>query len=269
MEPWVSDSVSSVRQKLGRRARVICILGGTAFKEAENEELVRLMAQELGARFGERGAIFLTGGMKGVQEVFARHCGDGSCVHNLVPEGESSAFDVGKDIQAGKDLEQRKLIFGCVGDVYVTVEGGPGVAMEARTAFERGAAVLPLIRTGGASAGMFSFPPAALQKPPFATEEQWSELSDPTVPVTSTIVTLGRIMEKVLEDLRPFDERRVTTNSTFEIASDAPPELQAYAQTSSVRDTKWGKPFVLTIVLLFIVAVLVAVALVVTRRRSA
>eukprot|EP00930_Biecheleria_cincta_P044418 TRINITY_DN30537_c0_g1_i2.p1 TRINITY_DN30537_c0_g1~~TRINITY_DN30537_c0_g1_i2.p1 ORF type:complete len:436 (+),score=89.49 TRINITY_DN30537_c0_g1_i2:289-1596(+) len=75
-------------------------------------------------------------------------------------------------------MAQRKAVFAALGDVYITVEGGPGVAEEARMAFSRGAAVVPLIRTGSASAGMFDFPAGALEKPAFASQEHWALLSE-------------------------------------------------------------------------------------------
>lgn len=55
----------------------------------------------------------------------------------------------------------RQEAFGLLGDVYITVEGGPGVAGEARAAVARGARVVPFVRTGGASGGMFDFPAEA------------------------------------------------------------------------------------------------------------
>merc|ERR1712182_54047 len=92
---------------------------------------------------------FITGGRKGLQEAFASTCGDGSRVWNLLPEGQSSGFARGTDINAGADLKARMEIFASLGDVYITAEGGPGVSFEASLAFHRGAAVQPLMRTGG------------------------------------------------------------------------------------------------------------------------
>mmetsp|Transcript_77338 Transcript_77338/g.240311 ORF Transcript_77338/g.240311 Transcript_77338/m.240311 type:complete len:489 (-) Transcript_77338:36-1502(-) len=188
--------VERLRAELGPGVRV-CILGGTAFHGADSEGLVQAVARELAASLGSR-AAFVTGGMAGVQKAFALHCGDGSRVWNLLPEGQASDFGVGKDVHAGADLEQRKEVFGLLGDVYVTVEGGPGVAQEARAASARGAAVLPLLRTGGASAGKFDFPAAALERPSCASEEQWALLSSSDAPVSETAVAVAAIVERLV-----------------------------------------------------------------------
>ncbi len=48
--------------------------------------------------------VFITGGMAGVQETFAKHCKPGSRVYNMLPQGESSGYGVGTDITAGAGL---------------------------------------------------------------------------------------------------------------------------------------------------------------------
>merc|ERR1740121_2144081 len=123
--------------------------------------------------------------MTGVQETFAKNIGTNVPVVNLVSTGEVSGFEVGEDVAAGETVEDRMVLLGQLGDVYLTVEGGPVVAKEAKAAFTRGAVVLPLISTGGASAGMFDFPPGALLKPSFATEGQWACLKEAATPPES------------------------------------------------------------------------------------
>eukprot|EP00443_Scrippsiella_acuminata_P064634 CAMPEP_0115470694 /NCGR_PEP_ID=MMETSP0271-20121206/52139_1 /TAXON_ID=71861 /ORGANISM="Scrippsiella trochoidea, Strain CCMP3099" /LENGTH=473 /DNA_ID=CAMNT_0002897855 /DNA_START=23 /DNA_END=1445 /DNA_ORIENTATION=- len=191
--PWRSGSSSSSSSS-GKQAMLRDLTKGNCISDASTgtqpmeaaavEETAEAavsrggehIAEKLGAAAGSK-ILFLTGGMPGVQETFAKHCGDGSRVWNLVPIGHQSGYGSGTDIHAGTDLEARKAIFGLVGDAYITVEGGPGVSAEAKVAHERGVAVLPLRRTGGASDGMFDFPQKALQKPHFASEEQWSLLA--------------------------------------------------------------------------------------------
>merc|ERR1711904_272938 len=121
-------------------------------------------------------AVFITGGMPGVQETFAKHCIAGSKVFNLLPAGQQSNYGVGDDIAAGADLDERIRIYSQIGDIYITFEGGPGVSKEANAAFARGVGVVPLMRTGGASSGMFDFPVGALTKPSFAAEKPWELL---------------------------------------------------------------------------------------------
>ncbi|CAE7252799.1 unnamed protein product [Symbiodinium microadriaticum] len=55
----------------------------------------------------------------------------------------------GADLIAARDTDAVKHLFLEVGDVYLAVEGGPGVAQDARRILARGGAVLPLKRTGG------------------------------------------------------------------------------------------------------------------------
>jgi len=80
------------------------------------------------------------------------------------------------DVEAGRSLEERTELLARLGQVYLTVEGGPRVAREALAAFQCGAVVLPLASTGGASSGMFGFPAEALSMPSFATPQQWDRL---------------------------------------------------------------------------------------------
>merc|ERR1712125_214620 len=115
----------------------------------------------------------ITGGMPGVQRAFARGLGDFPALFNLLPLGNSSNYGVGVDIEAGKDLPERMEIFALIGDIYISIEGGPGVAKEANNALARGAVVLPMMATGGASSGKCEFPMLALRAPFCATSHQW------------------------------------------------------------------------------------------------
>eukprot|EP00927_Polykrikos_kofoidii_P068072 TRINITY_DN63465_c0_g1_i1.p1 TRINITY_DN63465_c0_g1~~TRINITY_DN63465_c0_g1_i1.p1 ORF type:complete len:495 (-),score=106.94 TRINITY_DN63465_c0_g1_i1:82-1566(-) len=159
----------------------VCILGGTAFQNPNSEALVKAMGKAFVAHLAGS-VVVVTGGMPGVQKTFATSLGANfpGLVH-LLPAGQSSGFGVGKDMVGGTNLEERIAIFGQLGHIYISVEGGPGVAKEAAAAFKRNAVVLPMISTGGASSGLFGFPEDALKMPAFATMEQWSCLRE-TVP---------------------------------------------------------------------------------------
>eukprot|EP00747_Dinoflagellata_sp_TGD_P077635 gnl/TRDRNA2_/TRDRNA2_159678_c1_seq1.p1 gnl/TRDRNA2_/TRDRNA2_159678_c1~~gnl/TRDRNA2_/TRDRNA2_159678_c1_seq1.p1 ORF type:complete len:293 (+),score=50.66 gnl/TRDRNA2_/TRDRNA2_159678_c1_seq1:91-879(+) len=182
--PGKKSAKRDVERLLGDGLR-ICILGGTKFNGADSEEIVQEVARELSSALSSS-VIFLTGGMPGVQETFVRHCRAGSKIYNLLPVGQSSNYGVGEDIPAGANLEERIEIYGQLGHLYITFEGGPGVSKEANAAYARGVGVLPLIRTGGASGGMFDFPAGALERSPFATEEQWELLKSTTASVADT-----------------------------------------------------------------------------------
>jgi len=190
----LAEAANRIRKEFGQRC-CVCVLGGTAFHGKDSEALVHAIASALCDALGPQ-AAFVTGGMAGVQEAFAKHCGDGSCVWNLLPEGQASGYGVGCDIHAGKDLEERKAIFGQLGDVYITVEGGPGVSQEASAAYARGATIVPLRRTGGASAGAMGFPAAALERPACATEAQWALLGASDALVADTAAAVAAIVQQ-------------------------------------------------------------------------
>jgi len=90
-------------------------------------------------------------------------------------------------------MAQRQEVMGLMGDLYITVEGGQGVAKEALSAAERGVPVLPLMRTGGASSGMFDFPRAALERPSCASERQWELLRNEDASVEDSADALAAI----------------------------------------------------------------------------
>jgi len=187
------EAAARIRKEIGDEDLIICVLGGTKFQGAQSEALVQIVAKHLCDTMGSQ-AKFLTGGMAGVQETFAKNCGDGSRVWNLLPVGEKSNYGVGTDLEAGENLEERKAIFGQIGDLYITVEGGPGVAEEARAAYARGAGILPLSRTGGASTGMFNFPAEALLPPSWVTNQEfWTQLGDEAIPVEMTAGAVAQL----------------------------------------------------------------------------
>jgi len=159
----------------------VCILGGQKFNDEASQPLVECLAAEFAARLADR-VVVLTGGMAGVQETFANGCANGPNVVNMLPRGQSSVSAVGVDFAEFSSLDERIAVFGQIGDIYISVEGGPGVAKEALAAHSRGAIVLPLISTGGASGGMFDFPAGALEQPQFATNEQWDLLNTKGAP---------------------------------------------------------------------------------------
>ncbi|CAE7881302.1 zupT [Symbiodinium microadriaticum] len=174
------DSVRRLRKELPPKP-IVCILGGTAISKPDTEETVKELADALSARVGSR-AVFMTGGMAGVQKAFADSCPEHMPLFHLTPFGEKSNFDMGQDVHAGVSLAERKDVYGLLGDLYITIEGGPGVAGEAKAAAERGAAVIPLIRSGGVGLLSQDFPTGALNKPAWALEAQWALLSKEVAP---------------------------------------------------------------------------------------
>eukprot|EP00443_Scrippsiella_acuminata_P048479 CAMPEP_0115207362 /NCGR_PEP_ID=MMETSP0270-20121206/20678_1 /TAXON_ID=71861 /ORGANISM="Scrippsiella trochoidea, Strain CCMP3099" /LENGTH=1437 /DNA_ID=CAMNT_0002620955 /DNA_START=36 /DNA_END=4349 /DNA_ORIENTATION=+ len=229
-EPVV-EAAQRVREELLHDAKtIVCILGGTMSESSE--ALVSNIASKLGtgAAFDKNSVQFVTAdivggmapGMNGVQETFAKHCGDGSRVWNLVPVGKSSGYGNGRDIHAGTNSEDAKTIFGLLGDIYVTVEGGPEVSQEVCVAFERGAKVVPLMRTGGASAGKFGFPTEALQEPCFSTREQWSLLKTDSEPEEKSAVAAVAILEKLIRSRLPKHMKDPASKGVSSVSSRQP-----------------------------------------------
>jgi hypothetical protein len=184
LAPAVAVAASTAAEDISKllpRGFRLGVLGGTSWKDPSSKLIVEAIAHQLSVEMAQT-VVVLTTGLVGVQETLVRHLGREVQVVNLVSSEDGAYGGIGQDIDAGPSLENRMLLFGQLADAYLTVEGGPVVAKEAKAAFSRGALVLPLIRTGGASAGMFDFPDAALLRPPLATDDQWAQLSTKVSP---------------------------------------------------------------------------------------
>merc|ERR1712232_1004316 len=142
----------------------------------------------------------------------AKSLGSGAQVFNLVPQDAECAFEgIGRTIAAGRHLDERIKLYGQVGHIYLTIEGGPGVAKEALAAYERGAKILPIMWTGGASNGLFGFPEGALRQPDWCTTQQWMQLKaqgdtqTPEVLVEATARTVLEVIKSLVEH-HPWDQ---------------------------------------------------------------
>eukprot|EP00440_Ansanella_granifera_P009963 gb/GFBE01010802.1/.p1 GENE.gb/GFBE01010802.1/~~gb/GFBE01010802.1/.p1 ORF type:complete len:332 (+),score=70.17 gb/GFBE01010802.1/:1-996(+) len=194
----------------------ICILGSTAFRNPESEAVVTALASRLASFLKGSSAVVLTGGMPGVQEFMAKGLSHNGFdrIMNLVFMGQESSYGVGEDLVAGMDLDERRKVFASLGHVYLCIEGGPGVAQEAKDAFERGAFVLPIASTGGASSGLFGFPLGALEQSRFATAAEWACLTEPAEPeavAEAVVKILHRAAPSLDETSMPHVEDRMQT----------------------------------------------------------
>jgi len=195
-ERALNAAVRHLRRQMGASGKattVLCVLGSTKFACPDTEELIRLTVNELMGLLPLGQVVFVTGGMPGAQQAFAACCSSDARARmcHLVPKGLQSGF-AGPDFQAGDCMAQKQSILAHIGDVYLTFEGGPGVAKEARFAHARGAVVIPLVRTGGASGGMFDFPkvekPVSIKDP-----EVWELLSRSEAPVAHSARAAAQI----------------------------------------------------------------------------
>jgi len=175
----------------------VCILGGTAFNEPDSEELCKSMGKKFAEKLSayEQEVSVITGGNTGVQQAFSEAFGESASLYHLVPRGQKSGIAAGKDLEAGSSPDVRREVMGGIGGFYVVIEGGPGVAAEARLAVARDAVVVPLKRTGGASCGLFHFPEEGLRRPAHATFEQWRLLCDEDEDVEEATNALVGVLE--------------------------------------------------------------------------
>lgn len=181
------------------RALRICFLGGSSILGGEARELIKIIAEKLAASFGER-AAFITSGMPAIQKALVKHCHNGARVWNLVPLGHESGLEGSRDIHAGSSSMLCRETLVQLGDIYISVEGGPEVAKQAEQVHGRGAGIVPLVRAGGASSGMFGFPREALERPKFASEDQWKLLGDTEAPLSAAADAAVSLVEAYIAE---------------------------------------------------------------------
>lgn len=204
-ESSMSETVRHIREQLGRSA-VVCVAGGISFRNADSEELVKIIATELSGQLGQHVA-FVTNNMPGTQRVFARNCCHaGTQVWNVLPAGQASTCEPAQDLQVGSSLDQSRDLFCLLGDVYVTVEGGPSLSKDVRMVAARGAAVVPIMRTGEASSGRFGFPAQVLEQPHFAGDEQWALLRRTDLPLTQCARAVVALVNRAIGN-QPLQSR--------------------------------------------------------------
>ena len=121
-----------------------------------------------------------------------------------------------------------------LGDVYIVLEGGPGVAKQARLALKRGACILPLARTGGASSGLFDFPKKALEKPSFVEETCWEALQNAEAPTATTAEAVVAICEAASELPGGFGRSLLEAESDAD-AEDLPLSPAAWLQKTETN----------------------------------
>jgi len=170
-----AEVISGLRSEAGD-GYFVCIIGGAETPGAGTMSLLSSLAQELHSRL-PRSVVFVVGTSQGVAEAFCTSTdAEPDRVWNIT-EGWLHAHG----LAAGDERE----LLAHIGDVYIFVEGGEDEAWIARKAAERGADLVPIKRSGGASTGLHNFPEEALQRPPFVGEACWALLADSTAPIAA------------------------------------------------------------------------------------
>lgn len=176
----------------------LAVIGSTEFWDADSAALCETIAIELAAI---EPLIALTGGMNGVGQTFAeayeaarRVAGLPVNLYHLLPRGVVLQKS-GTTLAAGEDFHERREILGRAAQIYLVIEGGPGTEHEAAVATGRGAAVIPVGRSGGAAGEMFPL----LEPLPEAAHDDWLLLADRNVLCTATAAAVGRIVRGLLQ----------------------------------------------------------------------
>ncbi len=153
----------------------IVVIGSTDFWHKESESTCANIGRLAAAITG---LVLITGGVEGVGEATRRsfyqaRCGSGQepRVYHVLPTGEE-AWDYGETLFAGSDMAERREVLARLAEVYVAVEGGPGTVHEAAVAASRNAVVIPVGRSGGHSAALYS----QMELPSFIDDKTWRVL---------------------------------------------------------------------------------------------
>ena len=102
-----------------------------------------------------------------------------------------AALTSGRTKYVGLDYEERREVLGRLGQVYLVIEGGPGTEHEVRVARGRGAAVIPVARSGGHAADVYPL----VEPVPGAGSPDWELLQDRAAPLEAVISAVRRLVE--------------------------------------------------------------------------
>jgi len=195
---------------------IIAIVGSVDFHNEDSPALCDAIGRELASSSSSRlvlhNSICLwTGANADIPKRLARAYYDQCCqgvqqqqqpqqepahVYHLAPAGYECDWDFGKIIQAGGDMSERRRLLATCATVVLSVEGGPGTADEMTQALRCGASVVPLVRSGGASAGMFGAP-RDIPRPPNVPADDWDLLSDKQAPIQTCAEAVARILHQI------------------------------------------------------------------------
>jgi len=177
-------------------ARLV-VIGSTDFYHGQSEDTCA-QAGRLLASIPD--LVLITGGVEGVGEATGRgffqarqEAGQEPRVFHVLPEGEV-AWDYGETLFAGADMAERREVLARLSSLYLAIEGGPGTVHEATVASARGAIIIPVGRSGGHAAVLFS----RMQRLPAIDELTWAVLGAETSTPTQTADAVLRAVRSCL-----------------------------------------------------------------------
>jgi uncharacterized protein (TIGR00725 family) len=178
----------------------VSIFGSVDFNHKDSPELCAAIGRRLATI--TPGVTLLTGANAVVHEhIAAGFCEadpkKGGSVFHLKPLSMTKPcnFMSGSVVLAGNTAEERRQLLAQSCHVAISIEGGPGTADEMRRASSAGRVLIPVSRTGGASAGMFDAPAAV--PPPYVRPEDWMLLSDTAASPEETAAAVAAIVDIV------------------------------------------------------------------------
>mmetsp|Transcript_11694 Transcript_11694/g.24444 ORF Transcript_11694/g.24444 Transcript_11694/m.24444 type:complete len:239 (-) Transcript_11694:556-1272(-) len=183
---------------------VLAVFGSVDLHDVrESEALCRAVGYALGQRLP--GLTVVTGANAAVHDIVARSfrravestTGTKARLYHLAPVGFRCGFDHGEVLVAGTDMAERRSLLARCADVAVSVEGGPGTADEMSNAWLWGTKLIPLGRSGGASAGMFDAPSDKSMRPDYIDEDCWEALWDKSVDVGDSASAVADLVESL------------------------------------------------------------------------
>jgi hypothetical protein len=184
----------------------IAILGSTQFWDITSEAIClatgRYLAKTLPSMLSEVGKIaLLTGGVSGIPETLARSFWqtwpqpeESAPVFHIQPQG-FAPWDFGETLTGGSSFRERRKVLGCLAQIYLVIEGGPGTEQEVLIARDRGAIVIPVGRSGGVAERFY----AAMRPPTSIPEKFWQLLGDRTASPEKVGYTLAAIVTQQIK----------------------------------------------------------------------
>jgi predicted Rossmann-fold nucleotide-binding protein len=195
MQIDLDKKARAVEDRIGAGCKCM-IIGSTDFWGEDSEQICLEIGRALASITD---LVLVTGGVEGVGESVGRtffgrrlEMNIPPRVFHVLPEGEPS-WDYGETIFAGSTMHERREMLGRLRGVFVAVEGGPGTAHEAEVALRTGNIVIPVGRSGGASADLFQR--LSCQKAGF--EGVWARLADRQAPIESVAQVVHELVAKL------------------------------------------------------------------------
>jgi len=144
----IMQVIQELDQSLGQGLRVV-VLGAVDFTVADSQEIVATFADSLSKVLTDDEVFLITAGAPGVQEVFAKTCGPGPRLLQMMTQQEQgSGYGVGEDVLLADDRTKLEVL-AQIADVYVFFEDDDVSAWVAGVAVGRN---VPTVRVGRTTA---------------------------------------------------------------------------------------------------------------------